>query len=50
MPEWLCKQLTVAYLTKNQRKIRLLNDCWFFYHNEIMKSAPERVKADASSN
>lgn len=46
MPEWLQKQLIVAYLTKNQRKIRLLNDCWFFYHNEIVEADPVKANSE----
>ncbi|MBM7567376.1 cortex morphogenetic protein CmpA [Paenibacillus sacheonensis] len=31
MPQWLCNQLMRAYLKKDRRQIRLLNDCWYFY-------------------
>ncbi|WJH35155.1 cortex morphogenetic protein CmpA [Paenibacillus aurantius] len=31
MPQWLSNQLMRAFHAKNRRKIRLLNDCWFFY-------------------
>ncbi|MBP1930039.1 cortex morphogenetic protein CmpA [Ammoniphilus resinae] len=31
MPEWLRKQLMRAFLGKDRRQIRLLNDCWFIY-------------------
>ncbi|WP_100523513.1 MULTISPECIES: cortex morphogenetic protein CmpA [Bacillati] len=31
MPEWLRKQLMRAFLGKDRRQIRLLNDCWFVY-------------------
>lgn len=31
MPQWLCNQLIRAFQTKNVRKIKLLNDCWYFY-------------------
>ncbi|KAA9004898.1 cortex morphogenetic protein CmpA [Paenibacillus spiritus] len=33
MPQWLCQQLMKAYLRKDRRQIRLLNECWFFYRN-----------------
>jgi hypothetical protein len=31
MPQWLSNQLLRAFQTKNVRKIKLLNDCWYFY-------------------
>jgi len=31
MPQWLSNQLMRAFQTKNVRKIKLLNDCWYFY-------------------
>lgn len=31
MPQWLCNQLMRAFLKKDRRQIRLLNDCWYFY-------------------
>lgn len=31
MPKWLMKQLMKAFLHKNRRQIRLLNECWFTY-------------------
>ncbi|MBP2000572.1 hypothetical protein J2Z69_001603 [Paenibacillus shirakamiensis] len=34
MPKWLCNQIMRAFHKKDQRQIRLLNDCWFFYHRE----------------
>ncbi|MCR8659519.1 cortex morphogenetic protein CmpA [Paenibacillus endoradicis] len=35
MPHWLRNQLMKAFLTRDSRQIRLLNDCWYFYrtHN-----------------
>ncbi|MBO9608360.1 MAG: cortex morphogenetic protein CmpA [Paenibacillaceae bacterium] len=35
MPQWLCNQLRRAFLGKNRKQIRLLNDCWFFYHTRL---------------
>ncbi|CAM3486494.1 cortex morphogenetic protein CmpA [Marinicrinis lubricantis] len=34
MPQWLCNQLLRAYLTKDIRQIKLLNDCWYFYRDK----------------
>lgn len=34
MPRWLINQLRDAYLDKDTRLIRLLNDCWFFYRKQ----------------
>ena len=35
MHHWLRNQLMKAFLTRDSRQIRLLNDCWYFYrtHN-----------------
>lgn len=33
MPQWLCQQLMKAYLKKDRRQIKLLNECWYFYRN-----------------
>jgi hypothetical protein len=35
MPQWLCQQLMRAFHSKNRRKVRLLNDCWFFYRDRF---------------
>ncbi|WP_154666042.1 cortex morphogenetic protein CmpA [Paenibacillus pinihumi] len=34
MPQWLCNQLMRAFIKKDRRQIRLLNDCWFFYRTK----------------
>ncbi|MBN2980162.1 MULTISPECIES: cortex morphogenetic protein CmpA [Cohnella] len=34
MPQWLCNQLMRAYLKKDRRQIKMLNDCWFFYQRQ----------------
>ncbi|WP_416829384.1 cortex morphogenetic protein CmpA [Ectobacillus polymachus] len=31
MPSWLQNQMRRAYLEKNRYRIKLLNECWFFY-------------------
>lgn len=31
MPQWLQNQLSRAFLRKDKRNLRMLNDCWFFY-------------------
>jgi hypothetical protein len=35
MPQWLCNQLMRAFLSKNRKQIRLLNDSWFFYRTRL---------------
>ncbi|MFC4402029.1 cortex morphogenetic protein CmpA [Gracilibacillus xinjiangensis] len=35
MPTWLKRQLTGAFLHKNKQQIRVLNQCWFFYCNQL---------------
>lgn len=32
LPQWLSNQLMRAFYKKDLRQIKLLNDCWFFYH------------------
>jgi len=34
MPQWLCNQLMRAFLKRDRRQIRLLNDCWYFYRTK----------------
>lgn len=34
MPNWLIKQLKQAFLYKNRREIRWLNQCWFSYYEK----------------
>jgi len=34
MPQWLCNQLMRAFLKKDRRQIKLLNDCWYFYRTK----------------
>ncbi|GGD75682.1 cortex morphogenetic protein CmpA [Paenibacillus nasutitermitis] len=34
MPQWLCNQLMRAFVKKDRRQIRLLNDCWYFYRTK----------------
>ncbi|WP_017729385.1 cortex morphogenetic protein CmpA [Halalkalibacterium ligniniphilum] len=31
MPNWLINQLRAAYAQKNRYKVKLLNQCWFYY-------------------
>jgi hypothetical protein len=37
VPQWLSNQLKRAFLKKDRRQIRLLNDCWYFYRNKLIK-------------
>ncbi|HJV32300.1 MAG TPA: cortex morphogenetic protein CmpA [Bacillales bacterium] len=34
MPTWLQNQMKKAFYDKNLYKIKLLNQCWFFYRNK----------------
>ncbi|MGG0824481.1 cortex morphogenetic protein CmpA [Paenibacillus turicensis] len=33
MPSWFSKQIMNAFQKRDLKKVRLLNDCWFFYCN-----------------
>ncbi|MBA4544143.1 MULTISPECIES: cortex morphogenetic protein CmpA [Thermoactinomyces] len=35
MPQWLYRQLRRAFLEKDRRQIRLLNQCWFQYQTRV---------------
>ncbi|MFC5405088.1 cortex morphogenetic protein CmpA [Cohnella soli] len=45
MPQWLCNQLMSAFLKKDRRQIRLLNECWYYY-----RAKPEKLKESAGTN
>ncbi|RBW67855.1 cortex morphogenetic protein CmpA [Bacillus taeanensis] len=34
MPGWFKRQLRQAYYKKDRYKIRLLNQCWYFYRKK----------------
>ncbi|WP_152442983.1 cortex morphogenetic protein CmpA [Bacillus sp. THAF10] len=34
MPTWFKKQMQRAYLEKDRYQIKMLNQCWFFYHKK----------------
>ncbi|MBU9723810.1 MULTISPECIES: cortex morphogenetic protein CmpA [Bacillaceae] len=36
MPSWLQRQLQEAYQRKDRQRIKILNQCWFYY-----KQTPE---------
>ncbi|WEG12518.1 cortex morphogenetic protein CmpA [Pullulanibacillus sp. KACC 23026] len=35
MPAWLINQLRNAYFKKDRHKVKLLNQCWFFYQDKM---------------
>ncbi|MFC6334808.1 cortex morphogenetic protein CmpA [Paenibacillus septentrionalis] len=41
MPYWLKNQLMKAFQRGDIRKIRLLNDCWFFYRSQAIHMKPD---------
>lgn len=41
MPTWLKRQLLKAFYHKNRYQIRILNECWYYYH-QTQKSS-ERI-------
>ncbi|MFK7696905.1 cortex morphogenetic protein CmpA [Paenibacillus sp. HJGM_3] len=43
MPQWLCHQLERAFMKKDLRQIRLLNDCWYFYRTKTTTDSKESV-------
>ncbi|HIW32294.1 MAG TPA: cortex morphogenetic protein CmpA [Candidatus Paenibacillus intestinavium] len=45
MPHWLRNQLMKAFLKRDRRQIRLLNDCWYFYRTHNF-----HVNSEADSN
>ncbi|MCU9595879.1 cortex morphogenetic protein CmpA [Caldibacillus thermolactis] len=34
MPTWLKVQIRRAFYEKNRYQIKLLNQCWYFYHKK----------------
>lgn len=36
MPHWLKNQLMRAFQRGDARKVRLLNDCWYFYRAQAI--------------
>lgn len=36
MPQWFQNQIKRAFYEKNLYKIKLLNQCWFFYKNNTV--------------
>ncbi|MBJ6361317.1 cortex morphogenetic protein CmpA [Paenibacillus sp. GCM10012307] len=42
MPQWLSNQLMRAFIKKDRRQIRLLNDCWFFYRTKTTDSGKHK--------
>ncbi len=34
MPNWFQKQIRKAFYEKNFAQIKMLNQCWFFYHKK----------------
>ena len=43
MPQWLCNQLMRAFLKKDSRQIRLLNNCWFYYRSKPRKDGGQQT-------
>jgi len=41
MPDWLRRQFTQAFLTKDKYRIKLLNDFWFSYIEKEQKEAKQ---------
>ncbi|UOQ91810.1 cortex morphogenetic protein CmpA [Halobacillus shinanisalinarum] len=35
MPHWLRKQMFNAFLNKDKYQIKMLNQCWYFYHHRF---------------
>ncbi|MCF6093746.1 cortex morphogenetic protein CmpA [Microaerobacter geothermalis] len=38
MPTWLRKQLRRAFIGKDSRQIKILNECWFLYYQKQSRS------------
>ncbi|MDG5787931.1 cortex morphogenetic protein CmpA [Evansella sp. AB-P1] len=43
MPSWLQRQMQEAYQQKDLRRIRLLNQCWFYYKKTLPLSTSAKV-------
>lgn len=43
MPKWLLKQLKEAYMIKDRRQIKYLNECWLSCQNMAHES-PQAAK------
>nr|WP_090890127.1 cortex morphogenetic protein CmpA [Evansella caseinilytica] len=39
MPSWLQRQLQEAYHRKDLSRVRLLNQCWFYYKKTLPVSS-----------
>lgn len=44
MPDWLQNQLRNAFQEKNKQQIRLLNQCWYYYHRRYEPETIRRSK------
>ncbi|MGL4820491.1 MAG: cortex morphogenetic protein CmpA [Bacilli bacterium] len=44
MPSWLKRQIQRAFLEKNRSQIRVLNQCWYFYREKVMKEHTSTIK------
>lgn len=42
MPYWLERQLRRAFLNKDRRQVRILNDCWYLYQETYKPNYSER--------
>lgn len=47
MPQWLRNQLMKAFLSRDSKQIRLLNDCWYYYRAQQYYSSREKESIDA---
>ncbi|MGP4074035.1 cortex morphogenetic protein CmpA [Piscibacillus sp. B03] len=41
MPKWFKRQMLNAYANKDIRQIKLLNQCWFFYHSKNLEEVSQ---------
>ncbi|MBU9710443.1 cortex morphogenetic protein CmpA [Evansella tamaricis] len=46
MPSWLQRQLEEAYIKKDTRRIKLLNQCWFYYKQTPPISSTKTYQSD----
>jgi hypothetical protein len=48
MPYWLQRQLRRAFLGKDERQIRILNDCWYLYQRTLKPEYEEERSKENS--
>jgi hypothetical protein len=48
MPIWLQNQLMRAFMRRDKRNLRMLNDCWFFYRDKTDAAKEVAIAVDVN--